>query len=178
MPVQVLTAEPLLGLERYLVQGSDFFIRTLKNRNFFLSQENLEKNVVPVFKGEKTQIPASAVPAIRIVPDAEEDKWLATRVVDEKYTFFIDCMIRTAVADMIDEYVMTLALAVKDWLLEFKNLQGKVQDTRNRYYDSWVDRVQFGWSKGQVWRIARLTYWQKIQHAYMVPDGKTSDPCA
>jgi hypothetical protein len=149
----------------------------MKNRNLYQSQENLEKNVVPVFIGEKAQIPNSVMPALRIVPDNWNTKWLSTRVRDDQYRFYVDCMVRTTQRDVIDEYVMVLALATEEWLLEFSNLQGKIQETRSAYYDSWVDSVQFGWSKGQAWRIARITYWMKAQHAYIVPAGSGSNPC-
>lgn len=177
MPVSVRTAEPMLTLKSRLELGSDFFIRTLKNRQLYLSEENLAKNVIPVFVGEKTQIPSSAIPAIRIVPDSWNAKWLSTRVRVDEYRFFVDCMVRTSEADVIDEYIMVMALAAEEWLLEFSNLQGHIEQTRSAYYDSWVDNVQFGWSKGQVWRIARLTYWMKTQHAYIVPAGSGSSPC-
>lgn len=177
MTVLVRTAEPMLTLKKRLELGSDFFIRTLKARQLFLSEENLAKNVIPVFVGEKQRIPSSAIPAIRVVPDSWNTQWLSTRVRDDQYRFYVDCMVRTSEADVVDEYIMVFALAAEEWLLEFSNLQGKINETRSAYYDSWVDSVQFGWSKGQVWRIARLTYWMKTQHAYVVPAGSSSNPC-
>lgn len=166
MPIAVRTAEPLVFLQQRLADGSDFFIRTLKGRNLYMSEENLEKNLIPVFTGEKTRIPHSAIPALRIVPVRFSPSWLANRTRSDEYRFYIDCMVRTTVEDVIDEYVMVLSLAVTQWLLDFEKLQPEICEANRRAYDSWTDGVEFGYSKGQAWRIARISYWLKMVHAY------------
>jgi hypothetical protein len=173
--IAVRTAEPLLYVDQRLTAGNDFFIENLKRRNFLRGEEWAQKNAIPVIIGEKTRIPNDAVPCLRIVPVNFSPEWGAARIRFEKYQFFIDVMVKTSQSQVVDEFVMTFALLTLNWLLDFNQLQAKIPEVNQKSYDSWIDSCEFGYTKGQVWRVARLTYWLKMQYTYVGTKG--GDPC-
>ena len=85
-------------------------------------------------------------------------------------------MIKTSHAEIVDEYIINFALGVTNWLLDFNDLQPVIAEVDQKAFDSWIDNCEFGYTKGQVWRIARLDYWMKLQHNY-VRVGGTSPVC-
>jgi hypothetical protein len=175
--MRIRTAEPFTYLETRLKAGEQFFIDTLQDRGLFRSAKAVLKNAIPVVKGEKTRIAHDGVACVRIFPTNWTPEWGAARIRFEQYRFVVDCMIKTSVADIVDEYTMTFSLAVANWLLDFENLQPEIEEAGQKAFDSWIESCEFGYTKGQVWRVARIAYWLKLQHSYMTADLSTPHVC-
>lgn len=176
MTIRTVTAEPFLTLVEKLQRGEVYFIDTMHDRGLFKSSKAQEKNAIPVIKGEKTRISHDAITAIRTFPVSWRPEWGAARIRHDQYQFVVDCMIKTSIADIVDEYIMNFALAVTNWLLDFNDLQPVIIEVDQKAFDSWIDNCEFGYTKGQIWRVARLSYWMKLQHNY-VRVGGTSPVC-
>ena len=174
--IRTVTAEPFLTVVQKLEAGEQYFIDLMQDRGLFKSSKALEKNTIPVVKGERTRIAHSGIVAIRTFPVTWKPEWGAARIRHDTYRFVVDCMIKTSHAEIVDEYIINFALGVTNWLLDFNDLQPVIAEVDQKAFDSWIDNCEFGYTKGQVWRIARLDYWMKLQHNY-VRVGGTSPVC-
>lgn len=169
--IRTVTTEPFLTVEQKLKDGEEYFINVLRDRGLFMSAKAMEKNAIPVIRGEKTRIPHEGIVAIRVIPVNWKPVWGSARIRHDQYRFYVDCLIKTSQSYIVDEYIMVFALAVANWLLDFPDLQPTIVEADQKAFDSWIDNCEFGYTKGQVWRVARLDYWMKLQHNYVQVGG-------
>lgn len=162
-----VTYEPFLAVVDHLELGRDFFEQTLKDRDFWQGSSSDERRIGEILVGEQSRVPNSVLAAVRVVPVKMTPTWLSSRVRTDQYNMYIDCMVRSVKREVNEELVITFAGAVQQWMQEFEALQLFIPEIKTRAYDSWVNSVDFGYSPGFAWRIARLDYWLKIQHIYM-----------
>ncbi len=161
-----LTFEPHAAVRDHLEMGRAFFEQTLKDRGFLAGSSADDKKIGEILIGEQSRVGHSVLSAIRVVPVSMTPTWLASRVRTDQHNMYIDCMTRTAERETVDELIVTFAGAVQQWMMEFEQLQLVIPELNIRAYDSWIDSIQYGYSQGQAWRIARLDYWMKVQHVY------------
>lgn len=164
---KVITWEPYLALQERVEEGRDFFKKVLEERDFL---QNLpgseEQKIIKIAFGEKTRFGMSALLGIRIIPVNWKPSWLATLARTDRYNAYVDCMIKSGKAEIQDEMITTFAGAVAQHLLDFNKLSVAIPEIKTRAYQSWVDNITFGYSLGQIYRVARIDFWEDIQHVY------------
>lgn len=157
-------ADFLLGkldntLTRDLVKN--VFIR----RNLTASSEEAYQLVY----GENTPI---AKPfGIAVVFEDKDVEWLATRIRNDKYSFHIDCLVKSTVRGVSDELLVCFASTIQEALLSFNDLQFQVPKTNRVWaYDSWASSVKFGYKNEGALKVGRIQWWAKIANPYITGD--------
>jgi len=163
-----ITFEPFSATLDRLERGRDFFIDTLKRRDFLQSNDTVDKKFLKkIVIGEKERIPHSATFALRLVPVGDKPEWLSVRTRTIRFNAYIDCMTRASKPEIYEEMSITFTGAVREWMQRFEELSPAIPDLGARAYNSWVDDVAYGWNEGQVWRIGRISFWMDVQSTYI-----------
>lgn len=116
--------------------------------------------------GENT--PVAKPLAISIVFDDKEVEWFATRCRTEKYSFHIDCVVKSTKREISDELIGCFASTIHEALLSFADLQFEVPNTNTIWaYDSWADNVKFGYKNEGALKVGRIQWWAKIFNPYI-----------
>ena len=135
----------------------------------------IDKDFV-IYKGRQSQIPG--YPAIEIVRGPVNSAWFATRAIDEKYNYYLDCSIKHASREVAGEFVTTLGRAVQLVLNDFRNLRPLIPGTINiRAADSFADSADPGFRRAQGERTSRVSWRCNIANIVNSPGGGNFIPC-
>jgi hypothetical protein len=154
--------------------GIPFFNNILIGNGFFSFDETQRdcdpEGVREVVRGEARRV--SHPMFIRVIYRGLKSEWQATRVRDDTYSFYIDCLTKnTAEAEVEDEQIVLFGSAVHNYTIRFNNLQPIIIDTnpKIRAYDSWTDEGMQIATVNQhtgVYRMARIGYYIKVMNPY------------
>lgn len=116
--------------------------------------------------GENTPV---AKPLCISITFVEKDiEWFATRTRTEKYSFNVDCLVKSTVREVSDELVGCFASTIQEALLNFNDLQFQVPKTNRVWaYDSWSDSVKFGFRNEGALKVGRIDWWAKVFNPYI-----------
>jgi len=131
-----------------------------------------------VFRGEQTRISGKA--ALRVVVLDKSVEWHATRVRDDTYNFYIDCLAKVgAKREEIERFINVFGSVVHNYLNRFSNLQPVIDGTSLpiRAYNSWAPKMTKGYAQGGAYRVARIDYWIKVLNPYVARPNLVGDDC-
>ncbi len=107
-------------------------------------------------------------PSIRLVAAPKEVAWAATRVRDETYNFYVDCMAKILKKEEAARFIRCFGSAVQNWLNDFLNLRKTIRDTQIMIWDSFAPRVEYGYVHNGALRVARVTWFCKTSNPVTV----------
>lgn len=128
--------------------------------------------------GENT--PVAKPLAISIIFNDKDVEWFATRTRSDKYSFSIDCMVKSTKREVSDELIGCFASTIQEALLSFNDLQFEVPGTNRVWaYDSWADNVKFGYKNDGAFKVGRIQWWAKIFNPYVTGEvARPIKPCS
>jgi hypothetical protein len=120
----------------------------------------------------------SHFPAIEIVRINKKIDWQSFRFRREKYTFNIDCSVKSLSGsggkrDVGTELLTSFSCAVMNWLNTPKNIDFDIQGTSLTVQDSLATGVDTNFRRGFGLRSARISYWTYL---FNHVDGPVPDP--